>query len=75
MSVSTPPSPVEWDDPIVGELHELRAQLLEKYYGDIHAYSDAARARALALGFQLTTIKAPETRGSTTLPSSTSALA
>ena len=73
--MNTQPSPVEWDDPIVGELHELRAQLLEKYHGDIHAYSAAARARALALGFQLTTIKALETRGSTALPSSTSALA
>ena len=75
MSMNMQPSPVESDDPIVGELRELRAQLLEKYHGDIRAYSDAARSRALALGFQFTTIKAPETRGSTALPSSTSALA
>lgn len=52
--------PVEWRDPIVEELHELRAQLLEKYQGDLHVYSEAARARALALGFQFTTIKPPK---------------
>ena len=62
MSVNPQTSPVAWHDPIVEELHELRAQLLEKYQGDSHAYSEAARVRALALGFQFTTIKAAETR-------------
>lgn len=67
--------PVEWHDPIVEELHELRAQLLEKYQGDLHAYSEAARARALALGFQFATIKAPDSRDATMLPRNASTLA
>lgn len=62
MSAIPHTSKAEWRDPIVEELHELRAQLLEKYQGDLHAYSEAARARALALGFQFTMIKAPEIR-------------
>ncbi len=62
MNANPQTSPVAWHDPIVEELHELRAQLLEKFQGDLHAYSEAARARTLALGFQFTTIKAPETR-------------
>ena len=59
---------VRWRDPIVEELHELRTQLLEKHGGDLHALSEAARARALALGFQFTTIKAPERKDATGLP-------
>lgn len=58
---------VEWSDPIVEELHEIRAELLEKHGGDLHALLEAARARALALGFQFTTIKAPEQKGATVL--------
>jgi hypothetical protein len=65
---------VGWHDPIVEELHELRAQLLEKYQGDLHAYSEVARARALALGFQFTTIKALESRDVATLHKNTSTL-
>jgi hypothetical protein len=41
-----------WVDPIVEELHQIRARLLEKYNGDIRAYSKAATERALALGFK-----------------------
>lgn len=62
MTANPQTSSVDWRDPIVEELHELRAQLLEKYQGDLHAYSEAARARSLALGFRFTTIKAPKTR-------------
>lgn len=62
MTANPQTSSVDWRDPIVEELHELRAQLLERYQGDLHAYSEAARARALALGFRLTTIAAPEAR-------------
>lgn len=68
MNANSQTSPVEWHDPIVEELHELRAQLLEKYRGDLHAYSEAARARTLALGFQFTMIKAPARRDSTESP-------
>ncbi len=42
-----------WHDPIVQELHDIRAQLVEKYQGNMTAYSQAAKAHALALGFGL----------------------
>jgi hypothetical protein len=48
-----------WHDPIVEELHAVRQKLVEQYQGDLHTYSQAARARALALGFQLTAVKTP----------------
>jgi len=41
-----------WHDPIVQDLHDIRTQLVEKYHGDMSAYSQAAKAHALALGFQ-----------------------
>jgi hypothetical protein len=47
----------DWHDPIVQELHAVREKLVEKYQGNLHAYSQAARSRALALGFQFTSIK------------------
>lgn len=72
MNANPQTSPVAWHDPIVEELHELRAQLLEKYQGNLHAYSEAARARALALGFQFTTIRPAETRDSAAMPNSAS---
>ena len=74
MTANPQTSPVAWHDPIVQELHELRAQLVEKYQGDLHAYSEAARARALALGFQFTTIKAPESLDCAVLPKNASTL-
>jgi hypothetical protein len=39
-------------DPIIEELHQVRENLVQKYGGDLHQYSEAARANALALGFQ-----------------------
>ena len=48
---------LEWHDPIVQELHAVRENLVEKYHGNMHAYSLAAREHALALGFQFTAIK------------------
>ena len=56
MNPNLPKTAVQWRDPIVEELHELRTQMLEKYHGDLHAYTEAATARALELGFQFTTI-------------------
>lgn len=50
MSDHTPSPP--WHDPIVQELHDIRAQLVEKYHGNMSAYSQAAKAHALALGFR-----------------------
>jgi hypothetical protein len=52
---------LEWHDPIVQELHAVREKLVEKYQGNLHAYSQAARAHAIALGFQFTSIKPPPT--------------
>ena len=72
VSRKPPTSTAKWRDPIVEELNEIRAQLLEKHGGDLHAISEAARARALALGFQFTTIKAPERYDSTALSKRTS---
>ena len=47
------PSPsANWHDPIVEEIHSIRQQLNEKYQGDLHAYSQAATANAVALGFK-----------------------
>jgi hypothetical protein len=44
-----------WHDPIVSEIHAIRQQLSDKYHGDLHAYSQAATANALALGFKFYT--------------------
>lgn len=44
-----------WHDPIVSEIHEIRQQLNDKYHGDLHAYSQAATANAIALGFKFYT--------------------
>ena len=45
-------------DPIVAEIHAIRQKLHDEYNGDLHAYSLAATANALALGFKLTKSKA-----------------
>ena len=47
-----PPQISPWHDPVVQELHDIRAQLVEKYHGNMSAYSQAAKAHALALGFK-----------------------
>ncbi len=44
-----------WHDTIVQELHDIRAKLVEKYKGDMSAYSQAATTHALELGFQFGT--------------------
>jgi hypothetical protein len=54
------------NDPIVEELHAVRESLIEKYGGDLHAYSVAARAKAVALGFQFTAIKKPRSASTDT---------
>jgi hypothetical protein len=50
----------ESNDPIVEELHAVKANLLQKYEGNMHAYSVAARANAVALGFQFMPTKRTE---------------
>ena len=69
MNANPQTSTVDWRDPIVEELHELRAQLVEKYQGNLHAYSETAKARTMALGFQFTVLSAPPAGTSTTFPS------
>jgi hypothetical protein len=53
MSDKTQTQKTPWHDTIVQELHDIRAQLVEKYHGDMSAYSQAATAHALALGFRI----------------------
>jgi hypothetical protein len=50
----------ESNDPIVEELHAVRANILQKYGGNMHAYSVTARANAVALGFQFMPTKRTE---------------
>jgi len=52
MSDQTKTQSAQWHDPIVQELHDIRAQLVEKYHGNMSVYSQAAKAHALALGFR-----------------------
>ena len=37
-------------NPILDEIHAIREQLLAEHGGDLHAYVEAARKRALASG-------------------------
>jgi hypothetical protein len=57
MNSTLPTINPDLNDPIVEELHAVRESLIEKYGGDLHAYSVAARANAVALGFQFVAIK------------------
>ncbi len=50
--------PAIWNDPIVAEIHAIRQKLHDEYNGDLHAYSLAATANALALGFKFAKSKA-----------------
>ena len=56
-----------WRDPIVAELHALRDQLAERFQNDLTAYSEAASAHCLALGFR--PVASPKDQESTTLDS------
>lgn len=57
MNAKLPTAQAEWNDPIVSEIHAIRQNLVEKYQGDLHAYSQAVTTNALALGFKFTTLK------------------
>jgi hypothetical protein len=65
MSDKTQTQNTPWHDSVVQELHDIRTQLVEKYHGDMSAYSQAAKAHALALGFRF----GPVGPGTTDLPS------
>jgi hypothetical protein len=45
-----------WQDSIVQELHAVREQLVAKYQGDMHAYSEACVRHTKALGFTFKTL-------------------
>lgn len=62
----------DWNDPIVQELHAIREKLSEKFQGDLHAYSEAARAHALALGFRFTSVQAQQRRPNAATPAAPS---
>jgi hypothetical protein len=53
---SLPQAAKAWQDPIVQELHALREQLVAKYQGDMHAYSEACVRHTKALGFTFKTL-------------------
>ena len=58
-NVQTQPFPLAvnaWQDSIVQELHTLREQLVAKYQGDMHAYSEACVRHTKELGFTFKTL-------------------
>jgi hypothetical protein len=57
MHKKTQPTQAKYNDPIVEELHRVREMLVEKYQGNLHTYSEAAKSHAMALGFKLATAK------------------
>lgn len=65
MNANLPIAQAEWRDPIVEEIHAVRQQLVEKFQGDSHAFSKAATATSLALGFQFVVNKVPLTTSPT----------
>jgi hypothetical protein len=66
MNAKLPTTQLQWHDPVVQELHAVREKLVEEYQGNLHAYSLAARQRAIALGFQFTTITGQPTKPAAT---------
>ena len=44
-------APLVWRDPVVAEIHALRAELAREYADDLVAYSRAAVARCHLLNF------------------------
>lgn len=55
-------------NPILEEIYEAREQLIAEFEGDLHAYVEAARMRALASGRAIVT---PQRRRRSTVPRST----
>ncbi len=46
-------APLIWHDPIVAEIHAIRAELAMEYADDLEAYSTAAVAHCRQLNFQV----------------------
>ena len=45
-------APLVWRDPVVAEIHAVRAELAREYADDLVAYSRAAVARCRLLNFE-----------------------
>jgi hypothetical protein len=52
MNLPLPSQIAQWQDPIVEELHQIRKDLMAQHKGHLSNYSAAAKAHALALGFE-----------------------
>jgi len=48
-----------WRDPVVEEIHRVRAAIAEKHHHDLDAIAEAAEEKSLELGF---TVAAPGPR-------------
>ena len=55
-------APLIWRNPVIAEIHAIRAELAKEYADDLAAYSNAAVAHCQQLNFQVGT--APETQQS-----------
>jgi len=51
-------APLIWRDPIVAEIHAIRAELAKEYADDLVAYSNAAVAHCQQLNFQMGAVQA-----------------
>ena len=49
-------APLIWRDPVVAEIHAIRAELAKEYGDDLVAYSNAAVAHCQQLNFQLASV-------------------
>jgi len=52
-----------WEDPIVEELHAVRAQLLARFGGDLHKYCDYVMSLPSPVSAQQTVQLAPPVNG------------
>jgi len=50
-------APLTWPDPVVAEIHAIRAELANEYADDLVAYSNAAVAHCKKLNFQVGTVR------------------
>ena len=46
-------APLIWRDPVVAEIHAIRAELAKEYADDLVAYSNAATAHCQQMNFQV----------------------
>lgn len=51
-------APVIWSDPVVAEIHAIRAELAKEYADDLVAYSNAAMAHCQQMNFQVGAVQA-----------------